>query len=133
MDLTHPEHIRIAVKSLESSILYWENVFGLKCSAIEVVPGRKVRIAFFKIAHIKIELIESSDTDGFIGQFIDKDDDGIQNRVFALKNRVYSNLVTETTKLQLIDEQSCKDAIRLYINFLHPELTFDALTELCEN
>ena len=37
MNLSHIEHIGIAVKSLEDSIPYWEKVFGLKCYAIEEV------------------------------------------------------------------------------------------------
>ena len=37
MDLTHIEHIGIAVKSLEESIPFYEKVLGLKCYNIEEV------------------------------------------------------------------------------------------------
>ena len=36
MEVSHIEHLGIAVKSLDEAIPYWENVLGLKCYAIEV-------------------------------------------------------------------------------------------------
>jgi predicted enzyme related to lactoylglutathione lyase len=35
MELSHIEHLGIAVKSLEEAIPYYENVLGLKCYNIE--------------------------------------------------------------------------------------------------
>lgn len=72
MNLSHIEHIGIAVKSLEESIPYWENVFGLKCYSVEEVTEQKVKTAFFKIGQTKIELLESTAPDGPIGKFIEK-------------------------------------------------------------
>ena len=37
MNLTHIEHLGIAVKSLETAIPYYESVLGLKCYAVEEV------------------------------------------------------------------------------------------------
>ena len=55
MKVSHIEHLGIAVKSLDESIPYWENVLGLKCYAIEEVADQKVRTAFFKLGQTKIE------------------------------------------------------------------------------
>ena len=49
MNITHIEHIAIAVKSLETSIPYYENILGLKCYNIEEVADQKVKTAFFKV------------------------------------------------------------------------------------
>ena len=57
MKPTHIEHIGIAVKNLNDSISYYENVLGLKCYAIEEVKEQKVKTAFFKIGETKIELL----------------------------------------------------------------------------
>ena len=43
MDISHIEHIGIAVENLEEAISYYENVFGLKCYAIEEVTDQKVK------------------------------------------------------------------------------------------
>ena len=61
MELTHIEHLGIAVKSIEACLPYYEEVLGLKCYNIEEVPAQKVRTAFLKIGQTKIELLESTD------------------------------------------------------------------------
>ena len=35
MNITHIEHIGIAVENMDEAIAYYENVLGLKCYAIE--------------------------------------------------------------------------------------------------
>ncbi len=53
MELTHIEHIGIAVKSIEEQLPYYEGVLGLKCYNIETVEDQKVKTAFFKIGQTK--------------------------------------------------------------------------------
>lgn len=72
MELTHIEHIGIAVKNLDESIKYYEEVLGLKCYSIEEVADQKVKTAFFKVGQTKLELLESTDPEGPIGKFIEK-------------------------------------------------------------
>ena len=48
MNITHIEHLGIAVKSLETAIPYYENILGMKCYNIEEVADQKVKTAFFK-------------------------------------------------------------------------------------
>ena len=54
MELSHIEHIGIAVNNLEEAIAYYENTLGLDCYAIEEVSDQKVKTAFFKIGQTKI-------------------------------------------------------------------------------
>ena len=49
MDISHIEHIGIAVPSLDEAIPFYENILGLKCFAIEEVADQKVRTAFFQV------------------------------------------------------------------------------------
>ena len=58
MELTHIEHLGIAVKSIEACLPYYEGVLGLKCYNIEVVADQKVKTAFFKVGQTKIEFQE---------------------------------------------------------------------------
>ncbi len=57
MNISHIEHIGIAVKNLDEAIKYYENVLGLKCYAIEEVTDQKVKTAFFIVGQTKIELL----------------------------------------------------------------------------
>ena len=72
MKPSHIEHIGIAVNDLNKSISFYEKVLGLKCYNIEDVPDQKVKTAFFMVGQTKIELLESTDSEGPIGKFIEK-------------------------------------------------------------
>ena len=134
MKLSHIEHIGIAVKSLDEAIPFYENMFGLKCYAVEEVPDQKVKTAFFKVGATKIELLESTDPEGAIGKFIEKKGEGIHHIAFATEDGVQPALTELAEKgVQLIDKTPRKGAEGLNIAFLHPKSTFGVLTELCEN
>ena len=70
MDISHIEHVGIAVPSLDEAIPFYENMLGLKCFAIEEVADQKVRTAFFRVGQTKIELLEPTAEDSAIAKFI---------------------------------------------------------------
>ena len=132
MEITHIEHIGIAVKNLDEAIQFWEKQLGLKCYAVEEVKEQKVRTAFFKIGQSKIELLESTAPDGPIAKFIEKKGEGIQHMAVAV-NGIQANLTElEGKGVQLIDKAPRKVAEGLDIAFLHPKSTGGVLLELCE-
>jgi methylmalonyl-CoA/ethylmalonyl-CoA epimerase len=133
MKLTHIEHIGIAVRSLEESIPYYENVLGLECYAIEEVKDQKVKTAFFKIGDTKIELLESTDPEGPIGKYIEKRGQGIHHIAFAVDGIDKALQEADDQGVQLIDKLPRKGAEGLDIAFLHPKSTFGVLTEFCED
>lgn len=129
---THIEHIGIAVKNLEDSISYYEEVLGLKCYKVEEVTDQKVKTAFFQVGQTKIELLESTQPDGPIGKFIEKRGEGIHHLAFAVNNIEGSLQQVKEKGMRLIDEKPRKGAEGLDIAFLHPKSTFGTLTEFCE-
>jgi len=133
MNLSHIEHIGIAVKSIEESLPYYEKVLGLKCYAVEEVKDQKVKTAFFKVGQTKLELLESTDPEGPIGKFIENRGEGIHHIAFAVKNIEECLKNAEEEGVRLIDKQPRKGAEGLDIAFLHPKSTHGVLTEFCEN
>lgn len=131
MNISHIEHIGIAVNSLEEAIPYYENVLGLKCYAIEEVADQKVKTAFFMVGETKIELLESTSPEGPIGKFIEKKGQGIHHLAFAVDNATEALKSVEAKGVTLIDKASRKGAEGLNIGFLHPKSTLGVLTELC--
>jgi len=132
MNVSHIEHIGIAVKNLDESIKYYENILGLKCYSIEEVHDQKVKTAFFLVGQTKIELLESTDPEGPIAKFIEKKGEGIHHIAFATENLNDSLKEIESKGIQLIDKVGRKGAEGLNIAFLHPKSTGGVLTELCE-
>lgn len=134
MNLSHIEHMGIAVKSLDAAIPYYEKVLGLKCYNIEEVADQKVRTAFFKVGQTKIELLEPTSEDSTIAKFIEKRGEGIHHLAFAVADGVAEALADcEANGVQLIDKAPRKGAEGLNIAFLHPKSTMGVLTELCED
>jgi methylmalonyl-CoA/ethylmalonyl-CoA epimerase len=131
MNISHIEHIGIAVNSLEEAIPYYENMLGLKCYAVEEVAEQKVKTAFFQVGDTKIELLESTSPDGPVGKFIEKKGQGVHHLAFAVDNVNDSLNELGEKGVQLIDKTSRKGAEGLNIGFLHPKATMGVLTEIC--
>jgi methylmalonyl-CoA/ethylmalonyl-CoA epimerase len=132
MNLSHIEHIGIAVKNLDEAIKFYEDIFGLKCYSIEEVADQKVKTAFFQVGQTKIELLESTDPEGPIGKFIEKRGEGTHHIAFATKNIQSSLNGLKEKGVKLIDEKVRRGAEGLNIAFIHPKETYGVLTELCE-
>ena len=79
MNISHIEHIGIAVKDIETSKKYYEEVLGLTCYAVEEVEDQKVKTAFFRVGDTKIELLESTSADGPVGKYIERKGEGIHH------------------------------------------------------
>ena len=133
MELTHIEHLGIAVKSLEEAIPYYEEMLGLKCYSIEEVKDQKVKTAFFKIGQTKLELLESTDPEGTIAKFIEKRGEGVHNVAFSTPSVQTCLTELEGKGVRLIDKAPRKGAEGLNIAFLHPKSTHGVLTEICED
>lgn len=133
MKPSHIEHIGIAVRNLEESIRFYEEVLGLQCYNIEEVKDQKVRTAFFQVGDTKLELLESTDEDGPISKYIKKKGEGIHHIAYAVENIEQKLKTAEEKGIRLIDQQPRKGAEGLDIAFLHPKSTHGVLTELCED
>ena len=127
------EHIGIAVNDLESSVKFFESVFGLKCYKIEEVPEEKVRTAFFSLGKTKIELLESTDPEGPITRFIEKRGEGIHHIAIIVSGLEDRLVEAQKAGVMLIDHKPKPGADGMDIAFLHPKSTSGVLIELCES
>jgi len=132
MDISHIEHIGIAVRSIADHLPYYENVLGLKCYNIEEVTDQKVKTAFFKVGQTKIELLEPTSEESTIAKFIEKKGEGVHHIAFAVPDVAQSLAEVGAKGVQLIDKAPRKGAEGLQIAFLHPKSTGSVLTELCQ-
>lgn len=133
MNISHIEHLGIAVNSIEESLPYYEEVLGMKCYAIEEVADQKVKTAFFKVgtSNTKIELLEPTSPDSTIAKFLETKGEGIHHIAFCVDDVESSLRDAESKGIRLIDEHPRKGAEGLNIAFMHPKSTLRVLTELC--
>ncbi len=133
MNITHIEHLGIAVKSLDEAIPYYEKVLGMTCYNIEEVADQKVRTAFFKVGDTKIELLEPTSPESTIAKFIENRGEGIHHIAYAVKGIEGALAEVEEKGVRLIDKTPRAGAEGMTIAFLHPKSTQGVLTELCED
>ncbi|MDY6148146.1 MAG: methylmalonyl-CoA epimerase [Porphyromonas sp.] len=132
MNLSHIEHIGIAVKSISESLPFFEEVLGLKCYNIEEVADQKVKTAFLQIGQTKLELLEPTSNESPIAKFLDKRGEGIHHIAFATPDCGEALKDAENKGVQLIDMEPRKGAEGLNIGFLHPKSAHGLLLELCD-
>ena len=125
------EHIGIAVKSLSSSVPLFEKLLNSQSYKTESVETEKVNTAFFKTGNTKVELLESTDPDGVIAQFIQKKGEGLHHIAFEV-----ADIDAEINRLKkegfvLLSDTPKPGADNKLICFLHPKNTNGVLIELC--
>jgi len=132
MNISHIEHIGIAVKDLQTAIPYYEDVLGLKCYNIEAIADQKVKTAFFKVGETKLELLEPTSEESAVAKFIEKKGEGVHHIAFRVDDVAKALAECESKGVQLIDKAPRKGAEGLNIAFLHPKSTAGVLMEFCE-
>jgi methylmalonyl-CoA/ethylmalonyl-CoA epimerase len=126
------EHIGIAVKDFTHSIPLFEKLLSSACYKQEAVSSENVNTAFFKQGETKIELLESTKTDGVISTFIEKKGEGIHHIAFEV-----TDIIAEMNRLKgegfiLLNEIPKQGADNKLVCFLHPKNTNGVLIELCQ-
>ncbi|NLN47775.1 MAG: methylmalonyl-CoA epimerase [Clostridiales bacterium] len=126
------DHIGIAVKDLEESVKFYEEVLGLKLQGIETVEEQKVKVAFLPLGDTELELLEATSPDSPIAKFIESKGQGVQHLAFRVDNieKVLGEM--KEKGIRLIDEKPRYGAGGAKIAFLHPKSTNGVLVELCE-
>ena len=127
------EHIGIAVKSLSVSIPLFEVLLNTSCYKEELVESEAVRTAFFAVNKQKIELLESTDPEGIIAKFIEREGEGIHHIAFAVGDIQAEMKRLAAAGFILINEKPRPGADNKLVCFLHPKNTNGVLIELCEN
>ena len=125
-----PEHIGIAVKSLEVSIPLFEKLLDTPCYKTEAVETEQVVTAFFRVGESKVELIESSREDGVISKFIEKRGEGIHHIAFEVSDIHAEMERLKAAGFRLLHERPQPGADNKLICFLHPRSTNGVLIEL---
>ena len=124
-------HLGIAVKNLDEAIIFYQKM-GFELEKIEEVPSQKVRVAFFPVGDVRIELLEATSDDSPIAKYIEKRGQGIHHLAFATDNlQDQLNEIAEKD-IRLIDKTPRPGAHGAKIAFLHPKSTNGVLIEICK-
>ena len=132
MELKRVDHVGIAVKNLEEAVNFYETAIGLKAVGYETVEEQKVKVAFMPCGDSELELLESTEPDGPIARFIEKNGPGIQHIAIRVDDIDKALEELKEKGVRLIDQTPRYGAGGARIAFVHPKATGGVLLELCE-
>ncbi|MGD9417380.1 MAG: methylmalonyl-CoA epimerase [Verrucomicrobiota bacterium JB025] len=131
--ITKIDHLGVAVKSLDETIPYYQDVLGLKLEGKEEVESQKVRTAFFAAGDVHIELLEPTSEESPIAKFLEKNPNGGIHHIAFATDDITGQLGQAKDKgARLIHEVPFAGAGDKLVAFLHPKSTFGVLTEFCQ-
>ena len=131
MELKRVDHVGIAVKNLDESVKFYESL-GFKASGYEVVAEQKVKVAFLPCGDSELELLESTEPDGPIARFIEKNGPGIQHVAIRVDDIDKALEELKAKEVRLIDQVPRYGAGNARIAFVHPKATGGVLLELTQ-
>lgn len=125
-------HVGIAVRSIEAQRAYYEEVLGATFEGLEEVPDQQVRVGFFRVGDVRLELLEPIDDAGPVAKFLEKRGEGLHHLAFTVDNIQARIDQFKQAGLHVIDDQPRAGSHEMQIAFLHPKSTHGVLTEICE-
>lgn len=125
-------HIGIAVRSIDSQRDFYEKTLGAIFESVEDVADQKVRVAFFRVGPVRIELLEPTDPTSPVATFLEKRGEGLHHLAFTVEGIEARIAELKQEGLRMIDDVPRPGAHHMQIAFVHPKSSFGVLTELCE-
>jgi methylmalonyl-CoA/ethylmalonyl-CoA epimerase len=122
----------LAVHSLEEASRFYRDVLGLEQSGTEEIPDQGVRVAFFQVGRVRIELLEPTSGDSPVAKFLEKRGPGLHHIAYRVADLPATLAALKSAGVRLIDETPRPGAHRMLIAFAHPQSTGGVLSEFCQ-
>ncbi|RLD14300.1 MAG: methylmalonyl-CoA epimerase [Caldiserica bacterium] len=126
------DHIGIAVKSIEESKNFFEDILGLNVVFEETLPDSGVKALGLSIGESRLELLEAYGENSPIEKFIEKKGEGLHHIALKVDDIEKMLKLLKDKGFRLIDEKPRIGAEGKKIAFVHPKSTHGILMELVE-
>ena len=126
------DHLGMAVHSLDEASCLYRDVLGLACGGTEEIPGQKVRVTWFQLGEVRIELLEPTAEDSPIAKFLDKKGPGLHHVAYRVADLPATLTALRLAGVRLVDETPRPGAHGMQIAFAHPKSTGGVLMEFCQ-
>ncbi len=97
-------HIGIAVRSIDAQRPFYEETLGAVYEGIEEVADQKVRVGFFRVGDVRLELLEPSDPSSTIAAFLDKKGEGLHHVAYTVEDLTSRIAELKQGGVRMIDE-----------------------------
>lgn len=125
------DHLGIAVSDIEQALRFYEGTLGMQVSQRETVPHEHVHVAMLPIGESRIELLEATDSESTIAQFIEKRGPGLHHIALRVDDLAASVERLTASGARLLNEPRPGAGGHTYV-FVHPGSTGGVLLELIQ-
>jgi methylmalonyl-CoA/ethylmalonyl-CoA epimerase len=125
-------HIGIAVRSIDAQRPFYEGALGAVFEGTEEVPSQMVRVGFFRVGDVRLELLEPTDPASTVAAFLEKRGEGLHHVAYTVDGIEARIAELKQQGLRMIDDVPRPGAHHVRIAFIHPKSSCGVLTELCE-
>lgn len=125
-------HLGIAVDSLDAAVPIFARLLGKGPDSQETVADQRVRVAVFRLANGRLELLEGTCAESPIARFVEKRGQGIHHLTLTVPDLRKALNKLQSDGFRLIDQEPRIGAGHELIAFLHPDSTGGVLIELVE-
>jgi methylmalonyl-CoA/ethylmalonyl-CoA epimerase len=125
-------HLGYAVHDVGAAARFYEENFGARPSALEVVEDQGIVAAMFRVGESQIELVQPTYPDSPIGRFLERRGEGFHHVAFEVEDLEAVLAELKRNGVELIDESPRLGAGGTRMAFVHPKGAFGVLTELVE-
>ncbi len=127
------DHIGIAVRSIEETLVLYRDALGVDPSARVVVEHEKVEIAMLPVGGPRLELLEATSDDSVIAKFIEKRGEGLHHIAMRVPDLAAAVERVKAGGARLVKDQIERGAEGYKYVFIHPKSAGGVLLELIED
>ena len=128
------DHVGVAVNDLTVARDAWEDVFGTPTSPPEQISGEQVELSFLETQNARVELLQSTSSDGAIAKFLDRRPPGVHHLSFSVEgiqlDAWFAELVGRGVRLIGDGPTEGSDGTRVF--FVHPSVVGGVLIEFAQ-
>ena len=124
------DHLGIAVRSIDAALEFYR-ALGFEFSNRETVAVEKVHVAMLPAGGPRIELLEASEPDSVIAQFIEKRGEGLHHVAIKVPDLAAAVERLRSSGARLLNEPRVGAGGQRYV-FIHPASAGGVLLELIQ-
>ena len=127
----HLNHICIAVRDIEDTLRFYEELFGVGGAEVREIEDQGVRAALVRVGGSQLEFIQPTDPEGGVARFIERRGEGMHHICFEVEDLEEKLNTLESGSVELID-RTPRPGLSGMIAFIHPRATRGVLIELVD-
>ena len=82
----HINHVCIAVKDIDETIRFYNDVFGVAEAEVVDIEDQAVRATLIRVGGSQLEFIEPTDPNGAVAKFIERRGEGVHHICFEVED-----------------------------------------------